>query len=249
MIAIVLADSSLWVFDADSAVTATTTALAPSSGSGRWLSLGSVASSASRSMNVRGVVYANVADLAAFTVASNDGLTYAEGERVLLANQTTAAQCGVYVVGTVATGTAPLVRAPELPTGATLVNGMTVEVSEGTIWAGSTWKAMATGTAVIGTNDPVFYPRVCKGTATLSAGVKALGSTEGLFLFSTTKSQVNLTLNTSAGTLGTWGYKAAVADRTAGKSGTGALTIRSIDAAGTAATSDTSTVDWHVCNW
>lgn len=34
---------------------------------------------------VRGVVFANVADLAAFTVAGNDGLTYAAGERVLLA--------------------------------------------------------------------------------------------------------------------------------------------------------------------
>ncbi|MFI0434026.1 MAG: hypothetical protein ACH36H_12910, partial [Candidatus Nanopelagicales bacterium] len=51
--------------------------------------------------HVRGVVYSNVASLAAFTVASNDGLTYTEGQRVLLANQTTAAQNGIYVVGAV----------------------------------------------------------------------------------------------------------------------------------------------------
>src|SRR5262245_50683244 len=60
---------------------------------------------------VRGVVDADVADLEAFTVAGNDGLTYAEGQRVFLAAQSTGAQIGIYVVGAVDAGVAPLTRA------------------------------------------------------------------------------------------------------------------------------------------
>jgi hypothetical protein len=249
---IVLSDSSMWVFDVDSSAGASSTVLVPDAGAGRFLAAALVASTTFTSFAgpraVRGVVYANVSNLAAFTVSGNDGLTYVAGERVLLANQTTAAECGIYVVGTVS-GTAPLTRADDWAAGLTAINGSVVEVSEGTIWAGSSWKAMNTGSVVINTTDPQFYPRHCKGVATLSSGIKALGSTEGLYLFSTTKSDVQLTLDTPAGTLGTWGYRSAVADRTAGKSGTGALTIRSTVDAGTDQVSDTSTVKWLVTNW
>lgn len=201
---------------------------------------------------VRGVVYANVSNLSAFTVAGNDGLTYVAGERVLLANQTTAAECGVYTVGTVGGGTAALTRASEMAAGATISNGQIVHVSEGTIWAGSEWKAMATttGGAVIGTNDPLFYPRICKGVATLSSGVKALGSTEGLFLFSTTKSVVTCTRNTAnTSTATTGGYAVPVSTRTAGKSGTAAATITAQAADGSTNTNDVSTIDWIATNW
>lgn len=119
---------------------------------------------------VRGIVDANVANLASFTVAGNDGLTYVQGERLLLVSQTTAAQNGVYVVGVVAAGTAPLTRAPDMPAGATIYGGTIVEASEGTRWFSSSWKATATGAIVIGTNDPVFYPRVDMGLVTLSGG-------------------------------------------------------------------------------
>ena len=222
-----------------------------------WTFLGSTPSSVvtptvagALSYLARYAAYADVADLAAFTVLQ-DGVTGVAGDIVFLANQTTAAQCGLYRIGVVAVGVAPLRRISDLPTGATYRNGCTVEVSEGTIWAGSTWKSMATGAKVVGTDDPLFYPRVCKGTATLAGNpsVKALGATEGLFLFSTTKSDVKTSLNTIGGVLGTYGFSAPIADRTAGKSGTGALTIRSLDAAGTAAVADTSTVDYLVTNW
>jgi hypothetical protein len=197
----------------------------------------------------RGAVFANVSDLAAFTVASNDGLTYVAGERVLLANQTTAAQNGLYVVGTVATGTAPLTRAPEMPAAMAIVNGMIVEVSEGTLYAGSSWKAMCTGAKVVATDDPLFYPAVCKGTATLVAGTKTLGATEGLYLFSTTRSTVAVTLNTPNTVTSTVTYQAAVAGRTAGKSGTAALVLQANVAAGTINTADISTLDWSCRNW
>lgn len=201
-------------------------------------------------MFVRGVVFANVANLGAFTVASNDGLTYVEGDRVLLANQTTAAQCGIYVVGAVSGGVAALTRALEWEGGSPVRNGAVVNVSEGAIFAGSAWKAMATGAKNIGTDDPLFYPRVCKGTLTLAAGTKTLGSAEGLFVFSTTTSSVSAlrnTANTSTSTTG--GYAAPVASRVVGKSGTGAVVIRAEVAAGTINNADVSTIDWLVTNW
>ena len=199
---------------------------------------------------VRGVVFANVADLSAFTVAGNDGLTYAAGQRVLLTNQTTAAQNGIYVVGTVGGGTAALTRADDFASGDAIVNGSVVEVSEGTIFAGSSWKAMCTGACVVGTDDPLFYPRVIKSTVTLTAGAITMGSAQGLFLFSTTKSQVTITRNTAnTSTATTGGYAAPVASRTAGKSGTAAVLVRAEVAAGTLNNADVSTLDVVITNW
>lgn len=204
---------------------------------------------------VRGVVTANVADLTAFTVASNDGLTYVAGDRVLLPVQTTAAQCGIYVVGTVAGATAPLTRATDMPAGLALPNGSVIEASEGTTFAGSTWKSMATttGGAVIGTNDPLFYPQNFRKTVALVSGtiiIGAGGGSEPLFLFSTTKSSVTATRNTAAGTLtNTTHYFCPVSGRVAGKAGTGAVSVTASVAAGTVNTADTSTVDVLVVNW
>ena len=208
---------------------------------------------AAPSRAVRGVVAANVADLAAFTVAGNDGLTYAVGERVLLANQTTAAECGVYVVGTVVLGVAPLTRAADMPAGAAYVNGSVVEVSEGTIWRGSSWKVMATGAKVVGTDDPLYYPREWRKTVTLASGTYldgAGGGSEPLFLFSTTTSSVQATRNTAGGTLtNTTHYFCPVAARIAGKAGTAAASVTASVAAGTVNTADTSTVDLVILNW
>ncbi len=83
---------------------------------------------------VRGKTTANVADLAAFTVAGVDGLTYVAGERVLLGNdQTTASQRGPYTVGTVSGGTAPLTRVLDANGSPEISSGMIVHVSEGTV--------------------------------------------------------------------------------------------------------------------
>jgi hypothetical protein len=202
---------------------------------------------------VRGVVTANVSDLTAFTVASNDGLTYVEGERVLLAAQTTAAQCGIYTVGTVAAGAAPLTRATDMPTGMAITNGMVVEVSEGTIWRGSSWKAMCTGAKVVGTDDPLFYPRRWSKIVTLASGTYTAGAgggSEPVFLFSTTTSDVQATRNTAGGTLtNTTHYFAPTTGRIAGKAGTAAVVVTASVAAGTVNTADTSTINLMVTNW
>lgn len=202
---------------------------------------------------VRGVVYSNVDDLAAFTVASNDGLTYVAGQRVLLAAQTTAAQCGVYVVGTVAAGVAPLTRAADMPAGAAVVPGGIIEVSEGTVFAGSTWKAFATAGAIIGTNDPVYYPRKYSSVVTLSSGTYTIGAgggSEPLFLRSTTLSDVQVTRDTAGGTITTTiMYVAPIASMIAGKAGTAAVLVRSAVAAGTILNTDNSTLRVGITNW
>lgn len=199
---------------------------------------------------VRGVVTANVSDLTDFTVASNDGLTYAAGQRLLLVGQTTAEECGIYVVGTVTTGAAPLTRADDFADGASIVNGCVVEVSEGTLWAGSSWKAMCTGAKVIGTDDPLFYPRSLHRTVTLVAGAYTFDGDDALFLFSTTKSQVTVTRNTAnTSTSTTGGYAAPVASRVAGKSGTAEVLVRAEVAAGTINSADVSSLDVVITNW
>lgn len=212
---------------------------------------------ATTSRVARGVVTANVASLAAFTgvtggSAFDTGVTCVAGDVVLLVNQTTPAQNGVYIVGTVAAGTAPLTRHPEFAAALPIELGTVIQVgAEGTLYGGSMWKAMTTGVKIWGTDDPNFYPKTCQGTVTLGGNpsIKAVGSTQGLWLFSTTLCSVHVTLNTAAGTLGTWGYAAPVVNRTAGKVGTAAMTIASIVDAGTGATADTSTVDFLVTNW
>ena len=83
---------------------------------------------------VRGTTTANVASLAAFTVAGVDGLTYVEGERVLLGNaQTDATQRGPYRVGAVVVGVAPLTRVLDANGSPEISSGMIVHVSEGTV--------------------------------------------------------------------------------------------------------------------
>lgn len=207
---------------------------------------------------VRGLVAGNVAALATFTVTGNaydDGLTYVAGDRVLLAGQTTAAQNGVYVVGTVTTTTAPLTRATDMPAALALPNGSIVEVSEGTVWRGSSWKAMSTttGGAVIGTNDPTFYPRRFAKVVTLSSGTYLIGAGGGgeqLFLYSTTTSDVQVTRNTAGGTLtSTTHYYAPAAGRIAGINPTAAVPVFASVAAGTVNAPDTSTVNVLVTNW
>jgi hypothetical protein len=204
---------------------------------------------------VRGVALANVADLNAFTVSDN-GITYVEGNRILLAAQTTGAQNGIYVVGAVDAGSAPLTRAADMPTGYALPLGTVVETGpEGTEYASSSWKATATtaGGAVIGTNDPLFYPRNFRKTITLAAGTYTIGAgggSESLFLKSTTASMVNITRNTAGGTLtGTVMYVAPVANRTAGIAGAAAVVVRSAVEAGTIQNQDTSTLDVLITNW
>lgn len=203
----------------------------------------------SPAFKARGAAFATNHSLTAFTVATNtDGITYVAGDVVLLTAQTTAKENGPYVVGTVAT-TAPLTRPDWWAPAAAITPGQTIQVSEGTVFAGSEWKALCGKAKVVDTDDPVFYPRVVKGTVTLSSGTKTLGVTQGLFLRSTTTSSILVTRNTLHTSTVSTGYYAPVASRTAGVAGTAAAVINSAVAAGTLDSTDASDVDFLVVNW
>ncbi len=118
----------------------------------------------------RGAVTTNHS-LSAFTVATNtDGITYVAGDIVLLTGQTSALQNGPYVVGTVAT-TAPLTRPSWFAAAAAIQQGLVIECGgEGTVYGGSEWKAMCGKAQVVDTNDPLFTPRIIKGSAAASSG-------------------------------------------------------------------------------
>lgn len=207
---------------------------------------------------VRNVILSNLASLAAYTVAAsaavNDNVLNVERDVVALVAQSTAAQNGLYRVGEVASGVAPLTRISSMPAGAVLPNGITFEVQEGGFYGGKTWKSMSTqsGGWKVGTHDPKFYPRTYSQTVTLAAGTYTIGvgSTatpdEPLFLWTT--HNVQLTQNTHAGTAGTNKQEAPSASRVTGLPGTAKIVINSLVDAGTVAGSDSATVDVLITN-
>lgn len=208
----------------------------------------------------RNIVFANIVSLSAYTVASdaatNDNVLGVEDDVIALVAQTTPTQNGLYRVGVVATGIAPLTRISSAPTGTVLPNGITFEVGpEGGIYKNSTWKATSTtaGGWTVGTNDAKFYPRVYKQLITLASGTYTIGvgstATPDEPLFLLAGATVGFGHNTSGGTLGTAKYAAPTASRVVGLPGTSKIVVNSLVDAGTVAGSDSSTVDVTVNNW
>jgi len=95
-----------------------------------------------------------------------DGIAVIAGERVLVKNQTTASQNGIYVVN--ATG---WVRASDANTNGELTSGMIVGIEEGTTQANSRWQLTTDGTIIIGTTNLTFAD-VTSGLARLATSVQ-----------------------------------------------------------------------------
>ena len=145
-----LDDSTVWVFDVGSTAVAGPTVIIPTYATGRWLAAGGGSGSGVGAVNivtVRGASTADIPNLAAFTVAGVDGLTYIEGQRILLKDQTTTEQRGPYRVGVVAGGLAPLTRIGEADASAEVTAGMLVYVSAGTVAQNKWW--------YLTTDDPI----------------------------------------------------------------------------------------------
>lgn len=107
----------------------------------------------------KGVHLTNVATptgAGAFTVAASE-CTYVAGDVVLLAAQTTQTQNGPYVVGTVTTGHAALVRATWASASSDFSPGMVIRVSrsDGT-WPDTSWALAATGAITLGSTNLPF---------------------------------------------------------------------------------------------
>lgn len=98
---------------------------------------------------------ANVADLTACSTTM-DGITLVEGDLVLLKNQTTGAENGVYRVGQVASSAAPLTRVEKPDNVMSNGGGLRVSVRKGSVSANLEYQLTTTGSIVIGTTSLTF---------------------------------------------------------------------------------------------
>lgn len=202
---------------------------------------GTVASA--QSLTARNVVVANVADLAVFTVAGNDGVTNVAGDTVLLINQTTPAQNGLYIVGTVGGGTAPLTRSAAAATGDTVaVGNLGIAVQAGTLFAQSQWKNTASG--VINTATMAYMPAVVTQPVTLTSGTVTVTNVPVL---SATKTAFVSTRTTPTGTTLTINYN--VVSVTPGALGTATFALQAQVADGTINVADGSVLNVSVINY
>lgn len=99
---------------------------------------------------VRAVTSANIASFASVSTTL-DGLTLVAGDRVLVKAQTSAAENGVYVVGTVGGGNAPWARAADMAAAAVVPNGTMFVVDAGTLGANTIHKLTNAGAITIAT--------------------------------------------------------------------------------------------------
>ena len=139
--------------------------------------------------------------------------------RILLVNQTNAAQNGPYIVGAVTANLAPLVRPPDWNSGSVVVSPQTFEVSEGTTWSLSTWKVTTTGNVTVDTTNVAIFPRVAfhGNIANLSAN----GNVTGLWLVANAATVAIAVSVTTANAP----VRTSVINATAGVGGTGYVTF------------------------
>lgn len=111
---------------------------------------------------VRAASTTNIANLAACSTTMDTSITLVAGDRVLLKDQSTPAQNGVYVVGTVGGGTAPLTRATDFDASAEVKPNTIVAVSAGTANANTIWQLTVATAPTIGSTSLPFVQIVNK---------------------------------------------------------------------------------------
>jgi len=192
--------------------------------------------------NVAGVLTAS----AVGALATIDGVAPAVGNRVLLVAGAAGADNGIYTVTALGGAGAKFVltRAADFAQGYVLP-GQICEVTEGALYALSTWKLVTLGPIVVGTTALSFYPRSVTQLVTLIAGaatvanVPILSATNSQFVFA------RITPNTTASTVN-YGLAAAP---TPGLVGTATLALNAQLAAGTLNNADISAGNFTVQNW
>lgn len=103
-----------------------------------------------------------------------DGVTLSNGDRVLLKNQTTGSQNGIYVFN--GSGSA-LTRAVDSDTSAKVTSGLFTFAEEGTANADSGWFLVTDGTITLGTTSLAFTQFSGAGQITAGAGLTKTGNT------------------------------------------------------------------------
>jgi len=103
-----------------------------------------------------------------------DGYTLATGDRVLLKNQTTASENGIYIFNGSASA---MTRAPDAATNADIVSGMFTFVENGTANATTSWILTTPDPITVGTTALTFAQFSGAGTYTAGAGLTLSGTT------------------------------------------------------------------------
>ena len=105
--------------------------------------------------SVRAKTLVDVPNVATFNVIT-DGITLIEGDRVLLTEQTTASENGIYDVGVVAAGLAPLTRSSDLDVSSELIASLMVVVEEGQDHKNSMWQLISDNPLTIGVSGQLW---------------------------------------------------------------------------------------------
>lgn len=107
--------------------------------------------------SVRAATTANIASLAGGAPNTIDGVALAANDRVLVKDQATASQNGIYVVTTLGTGAnGTWMRAVDSDGAGELTSGAVVAVEEGTLYTDSQWMLTTDGAITIGTTSLTF---------------------------------------------------------------------------------------------
>jgi hypothetical protein len=104
-----------------------------------------------------------------------DGVTTANGDRVLLKDQTTPAQNGIYVVSGIGTA-AVLTRSTDADSSAEVTPGMFTFVEQGTVNADSGWVLTTDAPITLGTTGLAFAQFSGAGSITAGAGLTKTGN-------------------------------------------------------------------------
>ena len=129
---------------------------------------------------IRGVRVASVATVTVASAPSSiDGVTLASGDRILLKNQTTGSENGIYDFSAAAS---PLTRSSDSNTSALMLTGLLVDVAEGTVNSDTIWMLTTNNPIVLATTSLTFtsFPNLSTyaskytnsfTNATLSSGI------------------------------------------------------------------------------
>lgn len=181
--------------------------------------------------SVRAATTANIASLSSASV-TQDGVTLVAGDRLLVKNQSTGSQNGIYVVGTVSGGNAPLTRATDADTSAEVVSGMFCFVTEGTVNGTTGWVLSTLNPITLGTTSLTFTQFSEAGVITAGNGLTQVGtafnvvSTNGGIVVS--GAGITLTLDGSTLSVSSLGVKVATGGITSNELASNSVTTAKI---------------------
>lgn len=140
--------------------------------------------------SVRIATVSSIADLSDYTVADQEGVTLVEGDRILVKDTASidgvegldAKRNGIYVVGTVTTGTAPLTRAEDANVDAEVTSGLATFVEEGTVNVDRGYTLTTNDPITLDTTGLTFTQFTGLGAITAGVGLTKTGDTIDLDL-------------------------------------------------------------------